>query len=86
MAVPGRYDTVEKYLEEVFDFLKTYQWVFSSPNTYVLVNKVFDQFPSEWLPFLSDLSNDELNELSVGVVSVSASHCEVTESSDIITL
>ncbi|XP_063918767.1 probable methyltransferase-like protein 25 isoform X3 [Zophobas morio] len=52
MAVPGRYDTVEKYLEEVFDFLKTYQWVFSSPNT--------------------DLSNDELNELSVGVVSVHA--------------
>lgn len=71
MAVPSWYNTEKQYFDEVLEFLKAYQWVYKFPNTHILVNKVFDHFPLEWIPFLRGLTHEELNNLALGFLSVS---------------
>jgi hypothetical protein len=71
MALPPRYDSIKAYLEDALDFLKDYHWLYSTPNTHILVNTVFERFPCEWLMFLKDLSAEQLNSLSSGSLPVS---------------
>jgi hypothetical protein len=69
MALPPRYDSIKAYLEDALDFLKDYHWLYSTPNTHILVNTVFERFPCEWLLFLKDLSAEQLNSFVVGVIT-----------------
>ncbi|RZC31870.1 presequence protease, mitochondrial [Asbolus verrucosus] len=66
MALPTYYNNVKDYFEDTLNFLKAYHWLYSYPNTHVLVNNVFDQFPAEWPPYLRNLTSEGLNDLARG--------------------
>ncbi|GFR89561.1 UPF0431 protein C1orf66-like protein [Elysia marginata] len=55
-------NSLEKTVEDTFSFLKEFDWIHS-----VQVTKIFDgtlhQIPSEWLPCLTELNTQELNNL-----------------------
>lgn len=71
MSLPMQYTTAISYFEDLVHFLKTYDWIFNYPNTEILLNNIFERFPLEWFEFFEKISTTQLNNLSVGTVSVS---------------
>lgn len=61
----------KQQFENILSFLKEKEWIFNYPNTHILVNKVIDGFPEEWIHCLKHISNTELNNLPFGNVNVS---------------
>lgn len=71
MSLPKQYTTATAYFDDVAQFLKTHEWIYNYLNTEILLNRIFEKFPLEWVEFLGNISTEQLNNLSVGIVSVS---------------
>lgn len=71
MSLPKQYNTAVSYFDDLVHFLKTYEWIFNYPNTEILLNHIFEKFPVEWIEFFEKINTAQLNNLSVGTVSVS---------------
>ncbi|KAH1000706.1 hypothetical protein HUJ04_013001 [Dendroctonus ponderosae] len=62
--------TEDEYLEEAFEFLRKYQWMFNFKNTEILTRNVLANFPSEWKDYFTQLTTDELHHLVTGALKV----------------
>lgn len=51
--------------QETLELFDEAQWLFKDPVTEVLLKGHLDSFPNEWLDALTNLNNDELNNLVV---------------------
>lgn len=71
MSLPKQYSTAISYFDDVVQFLKTYEWIFNYPNTDILLNRVFEQFPADWIVFFKNINFTQLNNFSTGIISVS---------------
>lgn len=72
MSLPNNYANSSEYIKETIEFLRTYQWLYSTPNTHILSKKLLDNFPSEWPNILNELTTEELNNIPIGYINVSA--------------
>lgn len=70
MSLPPSYNNSEEYLEDLLSFLKRYEWIYNYPNTDILINKIFDNFPPHWDNYFRVLNNDDMNLLSNGIAKV----------------
>lgn len=77
MSLSESYGSFQEYFTDCLDFFKEFHWVFSSPNTHILTNRVFDKIPDEWKAFFNSLSNEELNQVMNGQLFVSAKQTTV---------
>lgn len=75
MALPHGYMSEKQYFENALSFLKKYHWIYSSPNTHIFVNKVFNQIPPEWISYLTEITNSEFESLALCEFSVSMENC-----------
>ncbi|CAH1163545.1 unnamed protein product [Phaedon cochleariae] len=70
MTLPSSYKTTSEYFKDSLEFLKTYQWLYNCSNTDILVRNTFENFPSEWLDYFQNLTDEDLNKLSLKYVEV----------------
>lgn len=70
MTLPLTNIDEEIYLQEVLQFLQEQNWLFSYPNTHLLVKEVFSKIDDSWLMHLKNLTSSELNEIPFGLVNV----------------
>lgn len=71
MSLPPKYSDFATYSKDAVSFLQTHQWLYSSRNTHILVNKLLDRIPCEWHTHFEKLTNYELNEIPFGLIKVS---------------
>lgn len=71
MSVPKNFKNSDDYVQCCIQFLQTYQWLYNYSNTQVLIKDVFSEFPSDWMVYFKDFTNNELNQLMTGRAEVS---------------
>ncbi|KAK5647208.1 hypothetical protein RI129_002100 [Pyrocoelia pectoralis] len=58
----------KEYFQEVLTFLRKEDWIYNYPNTHIFVNKILDNFRTDWVESLRNINNKELNDLPAGNV------------------
>nr|CAD7461234.1 unnamed protein product [Timema tahoe] len=68
MLVPPSYTDYSTYFCDALKYLSDYSWLYNFPITKILVNNVLSKIPDDWLETLLQLTNEELNQLPLGLV------------------
>lgn len=63
MSLSDSYSNIDLYLNDVLQFLKECQWIYTTSNTEFIVQGTLRQIPSDWIPAIESLSLEELNEI-----------------------
>uniref|UniRef100_A0A1Y1MHR6 Methyltransferase domain-containing protein n=1 Tax=Photinus pyralis TaxID=7054 RepID=A0A1Y1MHR6_PHOPY len=58
-----------EYFREVLTFLREEDWLFNYPNTHIFVNRILDNFKTDWIRPLRCITNKELNDIPEGFVN-----------------
>jgi hypothetical protein len=69
--LPGELIGFPEYFRGVVSFLKEYSWLFKTPVTNILISDVLAMIPHDWIEPLLNLSNEELNNVPMGLSKVS---------------
>lgn len=70
MSIPHHYASSSEYLRNVLNFLKKYEWIYNYSNTDILIKNVLSNFSPDWRNFIDSLSNEDFNNLPLGMVQV----------------
>lgn len=80
MSLSHYYSDIDLYLTDVLQFLKEFQWIYTTSNTEFIVHGTLRKIPAEWIPTIDSLSLDELNEIPFDYVKVpnGENNCEIS--------
>ncbi|XP_071054409.1 methyltransferase-like protein 25B [Onthophagus taurus] len=72
MAIPQSYTDSKTYMHDCLQFLNDYQWIYNYPNTHILVNKIFEKIPLDWVEYFNKFNTNDFNSLALGIVNENA--------------
>lgn len=64
------YTNAGKYFRDAFEFLNDYKWIYKSSNTEFLESGILEEMPDEWINCLSQLPNEEFNDIPLNGFNV----------------
>lgn len=70
MLLSPFYNDIDLYVKDVLQFLKEFEWIYTTSNTEFIIAGTLNQIPSEWLATVDTLSLEELNEIPFDYINV----------------
>lgn len=70
MSLSYYYSDIDLYLKDVLQFLKEFEWIYTTSNTEFIVHGTLRKIPSDWIPTIESLTLNELNEIPFDCIKV----------------
>lgn len=70
MSLSHFYSDIDFYLKDVLQFLKDFQWIYTTSNTEFISSGTLNRIPTDWISIVNTLSLKELNEIPFDYINV----------------
>lgn len=70
MSISPFYSDINLYLKDLLQFLKDFEWIYTTSNTEFIARGTLNKIPPEWIPTVDSLTTEELNEIPFDYIKV----------------
>lgn len=70
MSLSPFYSDIDLYLKDLLQFLKDFEWIYTTSNTEFIICGTLNRIPNDWLATVDSLKTEESNEIPFDYINV----------------